>query len=90
MRGNKMKIEQGTVKWFDKDKGYGFINKENEERDIFVHYSQVQLKGYKELFEGDIVKFELIETENGLQAINVKRIKCNLINIQKAKKMAKN
>ena len=79
---------KGKVKWFNKDKGYGFINQENDDTDIFVHFSQVLIKGYKELFEGDLVEFDLIETSNGYQALNVKRIKCNLINLQKAKKMA--
>ena len=79
---------KGKVKWFNKDKGYGFINQENDDTDIFVHFSQVLIKGYKELFEGDLVEFDIIETSNGYQALNVKRIKCNLINLQKAKKMA--
>lgn len=89
MRGKKMKQVQGTVKWFNKEKGFGFINIENEERDIFVHYSQIQIVGYKELFENDVVKFDLIEKESGLQAINVKKIKSNSTNIQGNKKMAK-
>ena len=89
MRGKKMKQVQGTVKWFNKEKGFGFINIENEERDIFVHYSQIQIVGYKELFENDVVKFDLIEKESGLQAINVKKIKSNSTNIQGTKKMAK-
>ena len=81
-----MKQVQGTVKWFNKEKGFGFINIENEERDIFVHYSQIQIVGYKELFENDVVKFDLIEKESGLQAINVKKIKSNSTNIQGNKK----
>ena len=84
-----MKQVQGTVKWFNKEKGFGFINIENEERDIFVHYSQIQIVGYKELFENDVVKFDLIEKESGLQAINVKKIKSNSTNVQGNKKMAK-
>ena len=79
---------KGKVKWFNKEKGYGFINQENDDVDIFVHYSQILIKGYKELFEGDLVNFDLIKTPNGYQALNVKRTKCNLINLQKAKKMA--
>ena len=82
-------MQQGTVKWFNKEKGFGFINIENEERDIFVHYSQIQIVGYKELFENDVVKFDLIEKESGLQAINVKKIKSNSTNVQGNKKMAK-
>ena len=62
----------GKVKWFNNDKGYGFIDyyaAENE--DIFVHYSAIKQDGYKTLSEGQIVDFDLIETPKGLQAINV-------------------
>ena len=53
----------GRVKWFNNDKGYGFIDfKENE--DIFVHYSAIELDGYKTLSEGQLVEFKLIETVN--------------------------
>ena len=61
---------QGRVKWFNNEKGYGFIDYPNGE-DIFVHYSAIKLDGYKTLAEGQIVTFELIETAKGLQAINV-------------------
>lgn len=64
----------GRVKWFSNDKGYGFIEfKENE--DIFVHYSAIELDGYKTLSEGQLVEFKLIETSKGYQAINVRLIK---------------
>ena len=64
----------GRVKWFNNEKGYGFIEfKENE--DIFVHYSAIELEGYKTLSEGQLVEFKLIETSKGYQAINVKLIK---------------
>ena len=64
----------GHVKWFNNDKGYGFIDyKENE--DIFVHYSAIDLDGYKTLNEGQLVEFKLIETSKGYQAINVKLVK---------------
>lgn len=62
---------QGRVKWFNNDKGYGFIDYPNGE-DIFVHYySAIKQDGYKTLSEGQIVEFDLIETTKGLQAINV-------------------
>ena len=61
---------QGRVKWFNNDKGYGFIDYPNGE-DIFVHYSAIKQDGYKTLNEGQIVDFDLIETPKGLQAINV-------------------
>lgn len=61
---------QGRVKWFNNEKGYGFIDYPGGE-DIFVHYSAIKQDGYKTLSEGQIVEFDLIETAKGLQAINV-------------------
>lgn len=64
----------GRVKWFNNEKGYGFIEfKENE--DIFVHYSAIEIDGYKTLSEGQLVEFKLVETSKGYQAINVKLVK---------------
>ncbi|HIS17626.1 MAG TPA: cold shock domain-containing protein [Candidatus Coprovivens excrementavium] len=61
---------KSKVKWFNNEKGYGFIEyKENE--DIFVHYSAILRDGYKTLNQGDNVYFDLIETEKGYQARNV-------------------
>lgn len=60
----------GRVKWFNNEKGYGFIDHAAGE-DIFVHYSAIKQNGYKTLSEGQIVNFDLIETPKGLQAINV-------------------
>lgn len=64
---------QGKVKWFNNDKGYGFIDYPNNE-DIFVHYSAIKQDGYKTLSEGQVVEFDLIETAKGLQAINVSEV----------------
>ena len=61
---------RGRVKWFNNEKGYGFIEYENLE-DIFVHYSAIIKEGYKTLKEGTIVNFKLIETSKGLQAVDV-------------------
>lgn len=61
---------QGNVKWFNNEKGYGFIDCPDKE-DIFVHYSAIKQDGYKTLSEGQKVSFDLIETKEGLQAINV-------------------
>ncbi len=61
---------RGNVKWFNNDKGYGFIEYKDGE-DIFVHYSAIKQQGYKTLSEGQLVEFDLIETEKGLQAVNV-------------------
>ena len=67
---------RGHVKWFNNDKGYGFIGYRQNE-DIFVHYSAIQLDGYKTLSEGQLVEFKLIETSKGYQAINVKLLNAN-------------
>ena len=61
----------GTVKWFTNQKGYGFI-KDSEGKDVFVHYSEIQMDGYKNLNDGDIVGFEIAESSTGRnQAVNV-------------------
>jgi cold shock protein len=61
----------GRVKWFNTAKGYGFIEREGES-DVFVHYSQIQMDGFKDLKEGQLVSFELVDTSKGLQAANVR------------------
>lgn len=58
------------IKWFNNEKGYGFIENENGS-DIFVHYTEINMDGYKTLKEGEIVEFDLVETPKGLQAHNV-------------------
>lgn len=64
----------GRVKWFNNEKGYGFIEyKENE--DVFVHYSAIEVDGYKTLSEGQLVEFKLVETSKGYQALNVRLVK---------------
>lgn len=65
---------QGRVKWFNNEKGFGFIEYE-ENQDIFVHYSSIISKGFKTLNENDIVNFELVETDKGLQAKNISLVK---------------
>ncbi|MBQ9910233.1 MAG: cold-shock protein [Lachnospiraceae bacterium] len=66
-------MNKGTVKWFNSQKGFGFI-KDQEDNDIFVHFSGLNMEGYKTLDEGDSVEFEVIETEKGRQAVNVTKI----------------
>lgn len=68
----------GRIKWFNNEKGYGFIEVEGSE-DVFVHYSAIKQEGYKTLNEGEIVEYELIKTEKGLQAINVKEVSNALV-----------
>ena len=68
-------MSRGRVKWFNNDKGYGFIEYDGiMNEDIFVHYSAIDQQGYKTLKEGEIVEFTLIETAKGNQAVNVKEI----------------
>ena len=67
--GNTVK-EQGTVKWFNASKGFGFIQRQSGE-DIFVHFSAIQAEGYKSLNEGQAVEFEVTYGPKGLQAANV-------------------
>jgi CspA family cold shock protein len=65
-----MFLMQGKVKWFNKEKGYGFIEREDG-NDVFVHFSAIQEEGFKTLYEGDVVEFEIVEGPKGLQAANV-------------------
>ncbi|MGK5082232.1 cold-shock protein [Bdellovibrionota bacterium FG-1] len=61
----------GSVKWFNDSKGYGFIQAENDTRDVFVHYSAIQGEGFKTLAEGQKVVFDLVDGPKGPQASNV-------------------
>ncbi|MFC4778619.1 cold shock domain-containing protein [Paenibacillus sp. GCM10023252] len=61
---------RGTVKWFNAEKGYGFIQAENNE-DVFVHFSAIQGDGFKSLDEGQAVEFDITEGNRGAQAANV-------------------
>jgi CspA family cold shock protein len=65
-------MAQGTVKWFNDAKGYGFISQEGGE-DVFVHFSAIQAQGFKSLAEGDRVEFEVSRGPKGLQAANVRK-----------------
>jgi cold shock protein len=66
-------MEQGTVKWFNGAKGYGFISRQNGE-DVFVHFKAITGDGYKTLNEGDKVQFDVEKGPKGLQAANVQKI----------------
>jgi CspA family cold shock protein len=66
-------MPQGTVKWFDDRKGYGFIAREGDS-DIFVHYSAIQSDGFKTLSEGEAVEFEVATGPRGTQAVNVRKV----------------
>ena len=64
---------RGTVKWFNPDKGFGFIQPEDGTKDVFVHYSTIQGSGFKTLDEGDVVDFEVEQGPKGPQAVSVSR-----------------
>lgn len=66
-------MEKGKVKWFNPEKGFGFIERE-EGKDVFVHFSAIDMDGYKSLEEGTEVQFEVIEGAKGPQASNVSRV----------------
>jgi len=66
-------LAEGVVKWFDVKKGYGFIKRE-EGQDLFVHFSSINMDGYKRLNEGDQVSFEVEDTGRGPQAKNVMKL----------------
>lgn len=69
-------MNTGRVKWFNTAKGYGFIEREGES-DVFVHYSQIQMDGFKDLKEGQVVVFDLVDTSKGLQAANVRKLEAD-------------
>ena len=61
----------GTVKWFSREKGYGFIAPDDSKEDVFVHYSSIEGENYRYLEEGQRVEFETVQGKKGLQALNV-------------------
>ncbi len=64
-------MNKGTVKWFNAQKGFGFITNDNGGEDVFVHFSGIASQGYKTLEEGQKVTFELEKGQRGMQAVNV-------------------
>ncbi len=64
----------GTVKWFDSKKGFGFITKDDDQTDVFVHFSAIEGKGFRNLEEGERVEFEIVQEEKGPRAQNVRKI----------------
>ena len=66
-------MEQGTVKWFNADRGFGFLSRESGD-DVFVHFSAIQGDGFKSLEEGQAVSFEVQQGDRGLQAANVTKL----------------
>lgn len=64
----------GTVKWFNNAKGFGFITREESDDDVFVHFRSIEVDGYRTLNEGQTVEFKLVEGPKGLQAENVQKM----------------
>ena len=65
-------VASGTVKWFNAEKGFGFIAPEDGSADVFVHHSNIQMSGFRSLEEGQAVEFDLQEGPKGLQAVDVR------------------
>lgn len=66
-------MTKGKVKWFNENKGYGFIEREDGP-DVFVHFTSIQMEGFKTLAEGEVVEFEVVEGDKGPQAANVMKL----------------
>jgi CspA family cold shock protein len=67
-------MARGRVKWFNENKGYGFIEREDGSGDVFVHFTAIQEEGFKTLTEGQEVEFEIVQGEKGAQAANVTKV----------------
>jgi len=67
-------MAQGTVKWFNGEKGFGFIAPDDGSKDVFVHFSSISGNGYKSLDENQRVEFDVVEGQKGLQAANVRAL----------------
>ena len=65
----------GTVKWFNDTKGFGFLRREDGEKDVFVHHSAIQAQGFKSLAEGEKVEFDVVQGQKGPAAENVVKLK---------------
>lgn len=64
----------GTVKWFDDQKGYGFITPSDGSKEVFVHHTGINAQGFRTLAENEPVEFDVADTEKGRKAVNVKRL----------------
>ena len=66
-------MEKGIIRWFDNKKGYGFIEKASDGKDLFVHYSAIEMEGYKTLKAKEEVEFDIVDGDKGPQAADVRR-----------------
>ncbi|MCK5504814.1 MAG: cold-shock protein [Thermodesulfovibrionia bacterium] len=64
-------MANGTVKWFNESKGFGFITRDDGGSDVFAHYSEIKGDGFKSLAEGDVVSFDVVEGDKGPKAVNI-------------------
>ena len=67
-------MSKGSVKWFNRAKGYGFIITEENPQELFAHYSAISMPGYKSLVDGEAVEFDIEQSDKGLQAKNIRRL----------------
>lgn len=74
MKGGDSIVATGKVKWFNDQKGYGFIAQDNGGKDVFVHHTAIQGSGFKSLKTGDAVEFDVVEDTRGLKAQNVVKL----------------
>ena len=72
-RVNEGFMTKGKVKWFNENKGYGFIERDDGP-DVFVHFTAIQGEGFKTLAEGEVVEFEIVEGDKGAQAANLRKL----------------
>ncbi len=71
LRRRFISMAKGTVKWFNESKGFGFITQDDGGADVFAHYSEIQGDGFKNLAEGDIVSFDVVDGDKGPKAVNI-------------------
>ena len=67
-------MANGTVKWFNESKGFGFITQDDGGPDVFAHYSEIKGNGFKSLAEGDAVSFDVIQGDKGPKATNIEKV----------------
>jgi CspA family cold shock protein len=67
-------MAKGTVKWFNESKGFGFITQDDGGADVFAHYSEIKGDGFRNLTEGDVVSFDVVQGDKGLKATNIVKL----------------